>query len=111
MNYRDAVATLGDSLFKLVDDQSMWSQQTFGNDRDRGPIGALKHLEREAKEAQQAPTDAEEYADCLLLVLDASRRSGICVYDLIQAAHRKMEINKSRQWPAPTSDEPVEHVR
>ena len=52
-----------------------WSQATFGTDAERGAIGPLKHLEKEAREAQEA-LDPIEIADCLLLVFDAARRSG-----------------------------------
>jgi len=108
------IVDLGDKLSDLVRDQAEWSRKTFGADHERGPLGALKHLEKEAKEAQQAPDKesfAEEMADCLLLVLDASRRGGVKVMQLIEAAQAKMEKNKARQWPMPTSDEPVEHVK
>lgn len=96
----------------LVEEQSQWSQETFGNDQERGPIGPLKHLEKEAKEAQDNPTDIMEHADCLLLVLDASRRAGFSPVQLIEAALQKMEINKAREWPKDTpKDTAVEHVR
>lgn len=109
------IVDLGDKLSDLVRIQSEWSQATFGTDASRGPLGALKHLAKEAVEAQAAvgckADFTEEMADCLLLVLDASRRGGVKVMQLIEAAQAKMKVNKSRQWPAPTSDEPVEHVR
>lgn len=95
----------------LIRDQSQWSQATFGTDLERGPLGALRHLEREAVEAQGAPTDVEEYADCFLLILDAARRAGISPLQLIEAAQQKLEINKRREWPGPVDDQPVEHVR
>ncbi len=95
----------------LISDQAEWSQRTFGSDQERGPIGALKHLEREAVEAQNDPASAEEYADCFLLILDAARRAGIKPMQLVEAAQAKMVKNKARQWPKPISDEPVEHVR
>ena len=79
------------------------------------PMGALKHLAKEAVEAQDAIGDpvkfAEECADCFLLILDAARRGGIKPLELIIHAQNKMEVNKTRAWPAPTSDEPVEHIR
>lgn len=93
----------------------MWSQQTFGTDQQRGPLGALKHLEKEAVEAQEACQGRgdlqEELADCFLLILDASRRAGMQPPQLIEAARQKMEINKTRHWPAPVDDTPTEHVR
>ncbi len=113
---------LGAALGDLATDQAAWSQATFGSDAERGPIGALKHLAKEAREAEIACVMnlgiggdrgiiAEELADCLLLILDAARRSGLTPLQLIRAAQSKMAVNKARTWPKPTSDEPVEHVR
>lgn len=102
---------LGDKLSDLCRTQSEWSQATFGTDAERGPIGALKHLKKECDECLAKPDDREEYADLLILVLDASRRAGIKPMQLIELAQAKIEVNKKRQWPKPTSDEPVEHIR
>lgn len=102
---------LGEALLSLSRDHAAWSQKTFGSDADRGPIGALKHLAKEAVEAQDSPGDSSEYADCLLLLLDASRRAGFSPLALIRCAQNKMQANKARDWPAPLADEPVEHVR
>jgi len=105
------VSELGIQLHDLAVDLARWSQATFGADVERGPLGALKHLEKEAREAQAAPLDPSEYADCFLLILDAARRSGISPLKLVLHAREKMAINKARTWPKPTSDEPVEHDR
>jgi NTP pyrophosphatase (non-canonical NTP hydrolase) len=126
------IATLGADLVDLIDDQAGWSQKTFGTDQERGPIGALKHLAKEAVEAEQAWGEyvasggagrvgisaipaagkvKEELADCLLLILDASRRAGLKPLDLIHEAQSKMKINKGRTWPKPETDVPVEHVK
>lgn len=133
-----SMVEFADAFSDLVRDQAEWSQATFGTDQERGPLGALKHLEKEAREAQEAartinecrangvadnPISADpvggwrdsallvELADCLLLLLDASRRAGVKPMELVRAAQRKMEVNKSRQWPKPTDDQPVEHVK
>lgn len=106
--------TLGDKLDDLARDQADWSERTFGSDSIRGPLGPLKHLEKEAREAQACPTDLKEYADILILLLDSSRRAGFTPLDLIDAAIAKMVENKAREWPAfdPAKlDEPTEHVR
>jgi len=105
------IATLGADLLDLWERQADWSQRTFGPDTERGPIGPLKHLEKEAREAQANPIDRTEYADCLLLVLDASRRAGIKLGDLITEAIDKQKINMARTWPTPQPDMPVEHVK
>ena len=113
-SYFNVMVDFADKFTDLIQDQANWSQATFGSDAERGPMGALKHLEKEARECQAAvgtPELREELADCLLLLLDASRRSGIKPMQLVEAAMKKMEVNKKRNWPKPVSDEPVEHVR
>lgn len=131
------VTDLGVALHDLAEDQAEWSQATFGTDADRGPLGALRHLEKEAREAQAVTINEcrdngradnqldvktpprfghltpmeSELADCLLLVLDAARRSGLPPAALLHAAKLKMAVNRGRTWPKPTGDEPVEHDR
>lgn len=91
-----------DKFTDLIRDQADWSQATFGSDDEKGPMGSLKHLEKEARECQEAvgtPEIAEELADCFLLLLDASRRAGIKPMQLVEAAQEKMVQNKKRKWP------------
>lgn len=105
---------LGSKLMRLAAEQAKWSQSTFGSDADRGPLGALKHLEKEAREAQDSVGTSEirmELADCFLLTIDAARRAGVDIHDLVAAAATKQLINRHRKWPTPVTDEPVEHVR
>lgn len=100
-----------ETLVALEHELSRWSQETFGTDSERGPYGALKHLMCEVAETLIAPDDLEEYADCLLLIIDASRRAGFSLGALIEAASKKLEVNKARTWPSPTSQEPVFHIK
>ncbi len=128
---------LGDRLAKLSEEHGEWSQKTFGADSKRGPLGPLMHLEKEAAEAQDAwkryclqlsradaadgtglgpfppTTDAlqSELADCLLLILDANRRAGFSVLDLVKAGQDKLAVNQKRRWPTGLSDAPVEHIQ
>jgi len=102
---------VGIKLSDLAHDQAEWSQKTFGRDDERGPVGALRHLAREAAEAEDSLDDPLEYADCLLLTIDAARRAGFGIEQLLTAAQEKMEINKKRKWPKPVDDNPVEHIR
>lgn len=101
---------LGQSLDDLARDQAEWSQKTFGADAERGPEGALRHLAKEAEEALAKPRDLVEYADCLLLLLDASRRAGFTPLQLLKMAQWKMEKNKLRKWPPPVEGVPCEHL-
>lgn len=113
------VVELGDCLDALAKDQQQWSETTFGADRDRGPIGPLKRLAKEAAETIEAWEQFKdggehviaEFADCFLLLLDASRRAGLSPLALVRAAQDKMILNKKRSWPVPKDDEPVENVR
>ena len=120
---------------KFWDEHADFSELTFGPSSKRGPLGALKHLEKEAKEAQveatiydntknisdsvmfEASVTAkaklhEEIVDCLFLTFDAARRSGMSFDDLFAGAFRKLEKNRKRKWQVPTEpDQPIEHVR
>ena len=98
---------------RFCDEQAEWSRATFGPDNVRGPIGALKHLEKEAQEAQDAPSDIKEYVDCFFLVIDAALRAGF-LDNLLSAAFAKLEENKQRTWPNWRTlplDTAIEHVR
>jgi hypothetical protein len=109
-----------DNLGDLIETQSEWSQKTFGADEERGPIGTLKHLAKEANEAYEAfeahgGSDRrylDELADCFILLLDATRRSRVSFPGLVNLAIAKMAINKARAWQTgKNTNEPVEHVR
>ena len=102
---------IGKLLNLIAEEQAEWSQATFGSDEERGPIGALMHLEKEAQEAQACPSDITEYADCLLLILDAARRAGFSTRELLQHTYDKLQVCKQRRWPKPKPDQPGEHIR
>jgi hypothetical protein len=108
---------------RFWNEQGEWSQKTFGLDKERGPLGSLKHLEKEAREAQNAVSLAVdrggdflervevEIADCLFLTFDAARRAGMSLDSLIDTCFRKLEINKTRKWGVSKPGEAVEHIR
>lgn len=102
------------AFWDFAHDLRDWSSETFGSKEFRGPVGALKHLEKEAREAY-LETDPEklreEIADCCFLVLDAAWREGMSFADLVEECQKKLVKNRSRVWTKPTSDEPVEHDR
>lgn len=94
---------------KLQNNIAEWSNQTFGsNDRT---VGILNHLKEEVDEAIDAKHQfeenpdgltqqkmASEFADCLILLLDAAHKSDLNTDLLIQAAEHKMYINRNREW-------------
>lgn len=91
----------------LQDAIAHWSRATFGRDT---PLPALKHLRREVDELIESPSDITEYADCLMLVLDAAHIAGISADQLVAAAWAKLEINRGRTWGAPNAEGFSEHI-
>lgn len=85
-----------------------WSDKTFGK---RNPVAPLHHLKKEVEEVIKEPFDIEEYADCLLLLMDSARIAGFNMDDLYFAAHRKFAKNKQRKWGKPDENGVVEHIR
>ena len=101
---------LGTTLLAISLIQEQWSQRTFGPDTVASCRGPLNHLKREAQEAIDTPQDVTEFADCLLLVMDASRRAGHTLFDLIEAARRKQQICLQRKYGPPDAEGVSVHV-
>lgn len=93
---------------KVRRDHAEWSDATFGN---VGPVGPLKHLNKEALEAAADPSDPLEWADMQFLLWDAQRRMGLSDEFITRAMIEKLEINKARQWPEPKDGEPRLHIK
>lgn len=91
---------LGDSAWR-------WSRKTFG---DRSALAPIRHLKREVLEMEANPKDLEEYADGLLLILDASRRAGHSPAQLLKAAWVKLAKNRKRKWGPPNAEGFSEHI-
>lgn len=121
MSYFTDQIDFADKFCELISDHRQWSEATFGADNVRGPLGPLKHLEKEAREAQAAvcledgperfAKVREELADCFLLILDAARRAKVKPTQLVEAAQAKLLVNKMREWPSnPPTDDAIEHI-
>ncbi len=52
-----------------------------------------------------------EYADCLLLLLDAISCEKLSVKVIVRAAYEKLEINKTRKWGTPDANGIIEHIK
>jgi len=94
---------------KLQNEIAEWSDATFGEGRQA--TRPLRHLAKEVQEAIAHPEDHEEYADCLILLLDAYRMTGGGADQLLETAFEKLEINKKREWGTPDENGVVEHIR
>lgn len=97
-------------LRDFMESQAEWSKETFGPGKRTG--GICKHIRKELKEIEEAPTDLKEWVDVLLLALDGVWRSGHSADHLYAALLVKQQINIERTWPKPGPEgEPTEHVR
>lgn len=81
-----------------------WSQATFPH---QTPESKYAHLKREIAELGDNLADGEEMADCFLLLAGLAHMNGV---DLMAAARRKLEINKTRQWGKPDSEGVSSHL-
>lgn len=103
-------------MAKVIDaaalhDQAQWGLETFGPGYRPGTIA---HIRKELIEIEADPSDCEEWADALILVLDGAMRAGHQPSTIIDTYHTKMLKNRLRTWPdwrlfGP--DEAIEHVR
>lgn len=98
------------SVNRLAEDVKAWSEATFGTRDGRGCVGPLKHIKLECDEAINSK-QIDEFADILILLMDATWRNGWTFQYVIDEGFKKMEINRSRKHPKPVGDEPCEHIR
>lgn len=80
------------SLSELQKEQWQWVLATFPGETLEGVI---RHLKEEVAELEASPTDADELADCFLLVMCAASHAGV---DLWTAATQKLAKCKLRKW-------------
>ena len=81
-----------------------WAAETFPNSTDSAK---LEHLKDEVIELQEKPDDAEEMADCLLILLHHAEAHGV---DLMAAACAKFAKCKSRKWGSPDERGVARHI-
>jgi len=83
---------------RLFNDVAQWQDKTFPGQTIEQKI---THLKKELVELAQAPRDASEQADVLILVVGIFATCGAkSPRDVLAAAHAKHEINKLRRWIA-----------
>lgn len=85
-----------------------WADAQFGYNRP--PLSSINHLIEEAEELADAPYDRMEYADVLLLTVDAARRAGISPRELLHHAFAKLQINRRRKWGKVNAQGYVKHI-
>lgn len=96
-------------LQQLMDVMAEWSDTTFGPGSGN-LCGQMAHLREETREVESAPDDIIEYADVLILLLDAARRRGFAGHRLLTAALAKIAVVKQRGYAPPDVNGIRRHV-
>ncbi len=93
----------------LQDDIAAFTDRTFGHQET--PVPKLHHLREEVGELIEEPTDHLEWADCMILLIDAAAKGGYSMDDLYGFIQEKMDINKARTWGEPDENGVMRHVK
>lgn len=81
-----------DPVVHLQDRIAAWADQVYPH---RTTEVAFAKMMGEIGEVLLNPEDPLEWADVVILLVDAAKLRGV---DILQAAHEKMAINEKRQW-------------
>ncbi len=92
----------------LQADWTAWGKKTFPH---ATLSTILAHLRAELKEVEDNPKDPLEWADVLMLILQAAHREGFTMEHLFEACETKFQINQQRQWGKPNSEGFSEHIK
>ena len=101
----------GYDIVAWLERQIDFSTRVFGpGDRREG---IARHIEKELVEARDSNA-VEEWIDIAILALDQAWRAGGSAAAVIEALHRKQQVNIRRSWPDWKSvpfGYPVEHIK
>lgn len=102
----DAVNTYTrpDGLLAMQCRVAMWANKQFPN---RTTADVLLKLYEELGEYARNPKAEHEFADVMILLLDAAHMNNI---DIAKAIDEKMEINESRKWQVDPNTRIMRHV-
>lgn len=87
--------------------QYKWSRETFGESSLESNID---HLRDELIEVIETPENIEEWADVMLLYMNALSFAGHTMDDVLEAVHKKYEKNNKREWGKPDARGVVKHL-
>ena len=91
----------------MQEKQYKWSRETFGESSLESNID---HLRDELNEVVENPNDIEEWADVMLLYMNASSFVGHTMDDIFEAVQKKYEKNNKRTWGEPDERGVVKHI-
>ena len=84
-----------------------WSKETF---KDSTILSNIEHLRDEIDEIEEFPENIEEWADVIILYMNAAYLSGHSMDEILIAVHKKFEKNKNRSWGEPDERGVVKHI-
>lgn len=94
-----------DPIAALQDEISEWADTVYPS--RTATQAMIKLVMEEIPEILQNPTDPLEFADAIILLIDAAKLSGI---DIVEAAREKMAINRRRSWKVDPDTGVMRHV-
>ena len=112
-------------LYWLIANYHKWAINQFPNSTAQSSLEGLKReiveVEEELGSSDQISSSnvrlfrhksrlSKEYVDCLMYILDSSRRAGISQSELFTAFKEKLEINKKRNWKQ-NLDKSYSHIK
>ena len=92
----------------LQDAIGLWSDATFG-EGDRY-LGILEKLKEEVQELLDDPMNDDEMADCFIILLDAARKRGMYINDILAVCYDKLEVCKKRKWGPVDKNGKCQHI-
>ena len=103
------------NLNELKDKAAKVSDETFG--KDRPAIGPVKKLRDEVDELlecfEKGEDPGEEFADCLLILIDAYRKhygDDVDLQKLIDESSKKLDVVSKRKWKETAKPGVFQHV-
>lgn len=93
------------SLKTFAAEVTEWASRTFPG---QTPASKAEHLLDEAGELKDDPSNGEEMADVLILLLNLAEMHGL---DLLEEARKKMAINRTRTWGPPDERGVCNHIK
>lgn len=94
-----------DPLQILQERVTAWADDVYPN---RTTEVAFAKMVGEVAEILANPADPLEWADVLILLVDAAHLRGI---DILEAAHHKMDINEKRDWAIDSTTGLMSHIK
>lgn len=92
---------------KIQQDVSEWAYKVF---QEATLSSIFNHIRSELEEIEKEPHDVSEWADVMILFIQAAYNENHSMTQIFKAVEDKFEINKKRKWGKPNELGYVEHI-